>query len=119
MDVEQFPEESAAPLRDTADRLAALLHRYASITATMRGRSSEMPIVHELNDELRRLASEFNDRVWDHTGTVALLLNSPDEWDDGEEEEPLPETVEYLIFQDEADRRPGNQWARMADGSGD
>jgi hypothetical protein len=23
-----------------------------------------------------------------------------------------PETVEYLIFQDEADKRPGNQWAR-------
>lgn len=30
-----------------------------------------------------------------------------------------PETVEYLIFQDEADKRPGNQWARLADDSGD
>ena len=29
-----------------------------------------------------------------------------------------PETVEYLIFQDEADRRPGNQWVSRADGSG-
>jgi hypothetical protein len=25
-----------------------------------------------------------------------------------------PETIEYLIFQDEADRRPGNQWASGA-----
>ncbi len=30
-----------------------------------------------------------------------------------------PETIEYLIFQDEADRRPGNQWASTADRSGD
>jgi hypothetical protein len=30
-----------------------------------------------------------------------------------------PETLEYLIFRGEADRRPCNQWARMADGSGD
>jgi hypothetical protein len=29
-----------------------------------------------------------------------------------------PETVEYLIFQDEADQRPGNQWASQADRSG-
>lgn len=29
-----------------------------------------------------------------------------------------PETVEYLIFQDEADRRPRNQWASQADRSG-
>ncbi|MES2210069.1 MAG: hypothetical protein V4515_07780 [Chloroflexota bacterium] len=28
------------------------------------------------------------------------------------------ETVEYLIFQDEADRRPGNQWASRAGRSG-
>jgi hypothetical protein len=27
------------------------------------------------------------------------------------------ETIEYLIFQDEADRRPGNQWASRADRS--
>lgn len=25
-----------------------------------------------------------------------------------------PETIEYLVFQDEADKRPGNQWARQA-----
>ena len=30
-----------------------------------------------------------------------------------------PETIECLIFQDEADSCPGNQWARTADGSGD
>ena len=30
-----------------------------------------------------------------------------------------PETIEYLIFQDEADMRPGNQWARTAEGSDD
>ena len=29
------------------------------------------------------------------------------------------ETIEYLIFQAEADRRPGNQWASQADRSGD
>lgn len=28
------------------------------------------------------------------------------------------ETIEYLIFQDEADRRPGNQWASRADRPG-
>jgi hypothetical protein len=47
----------------------------------------------------------------------AAYLDQVQSW--AKELHVTPETVEYLIFQDEADRRPGNQWARMADGSGD
>lgn len=98
MDVEQFSEESAAALRDAAERLAAALVCYASTTADMSGRSSELPAIFELNDELRRLAADFNDRVWDHTGTTALLIDSAEEWDgeDEDDDPPIPETVEYV-----------------------
>lgn len=98
MDVEQFSEESVAALQDAADRLAAALVSYASTTAAMSGRSSEIPAIHELNDEIGRLATEFNDRVWDHTGTIALLIDRGEEWngEDDDEYPPLPETVEYV-----------------------
>lgn len=98
MDVEQFSEESAAALRDAADRLAAAVVRHASTTAAMSGRSSELPAIFELNDEIRRLAAEFNERALDHTGTTALLIDSAEEWDDEDDDDypPIPETVEYV-----------------------
>lgn len=97
MDVDQFSAEGAAALRDAAERLGAALQRYASATAAMSGRSSEIPTVHAMNEELRRLTAEFNDRVWDQTGTVALLLEEvDDEWGDDEDDEGLPEVSSYV-----------------------
>ncbi|MEN1973733.1 hypothetical protein [Cellulomonas olei] len=35
-----------------------------------------------MNEELRRLTTQFNDRVWDQAGTVTLLLEGVgDEWE--------------------------------------
>lgn len=75
-----------------------------------------------IHDELVTAWLEANGRPDLRASTWAprkyeVYLDQMDAW--AEELRVSPETIEYLIFQDEADRRPGNQWASTADRSGD
>ena len=66
-----------------------------------------------IHDELVTAWLEANGRADLRASTLAprkyeAYLDQMQAW--AEDLHVTPETVEYLIFQDEADRRPGNQW---------
>ena len=75
-----------------------------------------------IHDELVTAWLETNGRADLRASTWAprkyeAYLDQLEAW--AKELRATAETIEYLIFQAEADGRPGNQWASQADRSGD
>lgn len=86
-EIEQHSQESREQLRDRAAALAAALEQHTAALLEMGGGTSALPILFELNDEVRRAAAAWNDAVMDHTGTSTLAIASLDGDDDLDEEE--------------------------------
>lgn len=83
---EQYSQESREQLRDRAAALAAALEQHTAALLEMRGGTSALRILFELNDEVRHAAAAWDDAVFDHTGTFPVAIASLD-GDDLDEEE--------------------------------
>lgn len=87
---EQYSDQSREALRQRADELIEGLRSHTEALLALRGGSAELPGLFDRQDELETLVRSWNDAVLDHTGTTALVLDDPDDEDDGEDE---PEQV--------------------------
>lgn len=89
-EIEQYSQESRAQLRDRAGALATALEHHTTALLEMRGGTSTLAALFQLNDDIRQLAAAWDDAVFDHTGTFPIAIESLDEDaddDDLEEDE--------------------------------
>lgn len=78
---DQHTAESRQALEKATEDLTAALQRHVHYATGMRGGSSELTRLHELNDEVERVAYAWTERVTDHTGTIPFLMLEPYEED--------------------------------------
>lgn len=94
---DQHSAESRQALEQATHDLIAALRRHVDYATGMRGGSSELKRLYELNNEVEKLLASWDDRVSDHTGTspVVLVAREHDqEYPDDEDDEDLPAGVE-------------------------
>jgi hypothetical protein len=83
---ELFSDQSRAALRRRADELIEGLRSHTEALLTLRGGSAEAPGLFDRHDEIETLVRAWNDAVFEHTGTIALVLDEPDDEDDRDDE---------------------------------
>lgn len=90
---EQFSVQTRDALKAAVEELVEALHRHAEHVAGLRGGSSEIPSVHEMNRQVEMAIAGWNDRVVEHTGTLPVSLAGfgedeyEEEEDDGDDED--------------------------------
>jgi hypothetical protein len=92
---EQFSAITGSALRASAESVAQLALRYADLAAAMRGSTRDVAAIHSLNDELAEVVGDLNDRILDHSGTLALVMldaeDEDEEFDDPGDSGPAAE----------------------------
>jgi len=100
---EQFSDVTRTALREAAASLLQAVQDHADILLTLGGGTGDVVQAQALNDVLERHVHACNERVFDHTGTIALSLDEPDdefdEFDefDGEFDEPADGTPVVVV----------------------
>jgi hypothetical protein len=97
-EIDQFSDESRAVLRHSTDALIAGLRDHLETLLELRGGSAEQRTLFAANDMLERLLRDWDDAVFDHTGTTAMPLD--DEEDDdfaAEDDDEVPVEVLTLV----------------------
>ncbi|WP_375426194.1 hypothetical protein [uncultured Friedmanniella sp.] len=87
---EQFSAESRERLRTSAAALTAALERHTAALLEMDGGTSSLPALFALNDDIREVAADWDDAVFEHTGSfpVAIEHLEDEEVDADDEVEP-------------------------------
>ena len=96
---DQYSDESRQRLRTASDAFIAAIEQHTVALTGLKGGSSSLPTLFELNDTVRRAAAVWDDAVGDHTGTFPIAVELPDENDQDEEDDeggPDLEAVESV-----------------------
>jgi hypothetical protein len=97
-EIDQFSDESRAVLRHSTDALIAGLRDHVTTLLELRGGSAEQPTLFAANDTLEQLLRDWDDAVFDHTGTTAMPLDDEDDDDfAAEEHDEVPVEVLTLV----------------------
>jgi hypothetical protein len=97
-EIDQFSDESRAVLRHSTDALIAGLRDHVATLLELRGGSSEQPRLFAANDTLEGLLRDWDDAVFDHTGTTALPLDDDEDEDFADEDGADDVPVEVLTL---------------------
>ncbi len=71
---EQWTEQTREALNAAVEELVAALRAHAEHVAHLHGRTSEMQSVFEVNQQVERAIAAWNERAFDHTGTLPVSL---------------------------------------------
>jgi hypothetical protein len=96
-EIDQFSDESRAVLRHSTDALIAGLRDHVTTLLELRGGSAEQSTLFAANDTLEQLLRDWDDAVFDHTGTTAMPVDD-DEDDDFAAEDGDEVPVEVLTL---------------------
>jgi hypothetical protein len=80
-----FSAETREALATASRRLAERLQAHTEALLAMTG-EEEHSTLYEHNAALEGLVEDWNDAVFEHTGTIALVLDEPDDEDDRDDE---------------------------------
>ena len=81
-----FSAESRQALAEASRKLAERLQAHTEALLAMSG-EEEQSTLYEQNAALEELVEDWNDAVYEHTGTAPLLLDDADDEDDDEDTE--------------------------------
>jgi hypothetical protein len=93
---EQYSDESREALRRRTDALIDGLRSHTEAMLAVQGGSAETTGLFDRHEEIETLVRAWNDAVFDHTGTVPLSLDEPDDEDDRDDE--LEEALETDVI---------------------
>lgn len=95
-EVDQFSDVSCARLEAAAAVLISGIERHTAGVVALRGGSSEIGTVFDLNDAMKAAAKAWEMAVLDHTGTSVLGLDFMDDEDEDYDEDEDEEEVELI-----------------------
>ncbi len=93
----QYTAKSRRQLKAATEAFVELLQQYTTDALAMNGGSAEMPALFRRRDQLQRVVEAWNDRVFEHTGTVGLFLDEDEDEGDDDGDDPGPPAEQLSV----------------------